>query len=386
MAQPVYNPMVGVTFGFAMGVATASATYAWTATPYYHPACYGEHLAAVRPAPTGGMIQVSTNHSVVLPTAGLFYVQPLGKDWRVGLSLGSYMGLGVKYEDDWVGRYYVQESALITLDVMPSLSYRVNDWLSIGAGLVFQYAYLKNDVAVNNTIFGSDGKMEYKADSIGVGGGVGVLVEPWKGTRFGLTYMSPVEQEFKDTPTFTNLLGPLNATLPARVGDVKIKMTIPQAVMFSAFHELTPKWAVMGNLGWQNWTKFGYTGLSVSNNTGATVSTTTNAQYDDTFHVAVGVHYRFHPQWRATAGFAYDSSPAGDADRTVALPLDRAFRYSGGLIYDLNDRITMGLAYTFIDAGSASVNQTRGPLAGTVQGDYSSNYIHAIALNVAMRF
>jgi long-chain fatty acid transport protein len=324
--------------------------------------------------------------SVVLPTAGLFYVQPLGKDWRFGLSLGSYVGLGVKYEDDWVGRYYVQESALITLDVMPSISYRVTDWLSIGAGLVLQYARLKSEVAVNNTIFGSDGKMEYKDDSFGIGGGAGILVEPWKGTRFGLTYISPVEQEFKDTPTFTNLLGPLNSTLPARVGDVKIKMTIPQAVMLSAFHEVTPKWAVMGNLGWQNWTKFGYTGISVSNNTGATVSTTTNAQYDDTFHVAVGAHYRFHPQWRATAGFAYDSSPAGDTDRTVAMPLDRAFRYSAGLIYELNDRITAGLAYTFIDAGSASVNQTRGPLSGTIQGDYSSNYIHAIALSLAMRF
>jgi len=41
MAQPVYNPAVGITFGFAMGVATASAAYYWGATPYYHPAYYG---------------------------------------------------------------------------------------------------------------------------------------------------------------------------------------------------------------------------------------------------------------------------------------------------------------------------------------------------------
>jgi hypothetical protein len=41
MAQPVYNPYVGVTYGFAMGVATASAVYAWGATPYYYPAYYG---------------------------------------------------------------------------------------------------------------------------------------------------------------------------------------------------------------------------------------------------------------------------------------------------------------------------------------------------------
>ena len=25
--------------------------------------------------------------------------------------------------------------------------------------------------------------------------------------------------------------------------------------------------------------------------------------YDDTFHVAIGTHYRFHPHWRVTAGF-----------------------------------------------------------------------------------
>jgi len=324
---------------------------------------------------------------VVLPTGGLFYVQPLGTDWRVGLSLGSYMGLGAKYEDDWVGRYYVQESVFLTVSAMPSISYRVTDWLSIGAGLMLQYAGLKAKLALNNTVFGSDGQMEYKGDSFGVGGGAGILIEPWKGTRFGLTYLSPVQHEFEDTPQFANAISPINQTLAAQTGQLQIKMTIPQQVMFSAYHEITPQWAVMGNFGWQNWTKFGYTGLSITSTaTDATVSTTTNAQYDDTFHIAVGAHYRFHPQWRVTAGFAYDSSPVGDADRTVVLPMDRQFRYSAGLIYALNERITTGLAYTFLDAGSASVNQTLGPLAGTIQGDYSSNYIHVVALNVAMRF
>jgi hypothetical protein len=41
MAQPIYNPAVGVTYGFAMGVATASTVYVSGGTPYYHPAYYG---------------------------------------------------------------------------------------------------------------------------------------------------------------------------------------------------------------------------------------------------------------------------------------------------------------------------------------------------------
>ncbi len=321
----------------------------------------------------------------VMPAASFFYVRPLAKDWRFGLSAGSYFGLGVKYEDDWVGRFYVQESALLTANVAPTLAYRVTDWLSVGAGPVFQFAYLKNKVAVNNTVFGPDGQLEYKDSSFGVGGGVGILLEPWKGTRFGLTYMSPIEHEFKDTPKFSNVLGP-NAALPALLGEITIKMTIPQQVMFSAYHELTPTWAVMGNLGWQNWTKFGYAGISINNVTGNTVSASANAHYDDTFHIAVGTHYRFHPRWRVTAGFAYDSSPAGNVDRTVAMPLDRTLRYSGGLIYEWSDRVTLGLAYTFMDAGTASLTQRRGPLAGEVSGEYRPNYYHVIALSVAVRF
>jgi long-chain fatty acid transport protein len=319
----------------------------------------------------------------VIPAATLYYVQPLSNNWRFGVSVGSYFGLGVKFEDDWVGRYYVRESALLTANIMPTIAYRVNDWLSIGAGPVFQYAYLKNKVAVNN-LGPADGELEFKDSSFGIGGAVGVLVEPRKGTRFGLTYVSPVEQEFKDTPEFRDL-GPVNATLAERVGEIKIKMTFPQQVMFSAYHEVTPNWAVMGNVGWQNWTKFGYTGISVANTVGPSIETTKNASYDDTYHIAVGTHYRFHPQWRVTAGFAYDSSPAGDADRTLALPLDRQLRYSAGVIWDWSDRITFGLAYTFIDGGKASVHQTRGPLAGTISGEFSSNYYHVIALSVAAR-
>ncbi len=110
-----------------------------------------------------------------------------------------------------------------------------------------------------------------------------------------------------------------------------------------------------------------------------------NARYDDTYHISVGTHYRFHPGWRVTAGFAYDSSPAGDDDRTVAMPLDRVLRYSGGLIYEWSDRVTLGLAYTFLDNGTASLSQ-RGVLAGTVSGEFHPNYYHVIALSVAMRF
>ncbi|HAB18473.1 MAG TPA: aromatic hydrocarbon degradation protein, partial [Verrucomicrobiales bacterium] len=85
-----------------------------------------------------------------LPALSLFYVQELGEKWRVGFGTLSYFGLLQNYDDNWVGRYYVQEGGVVGVSLMPTISYEVNDWLSVGAGLNAMYGYMKNELAVNN--------------------------------------------------------------------------------------------------------------------------------------------------------------------------------------------------------------------------------------------
>ena len=40
-------------------------------------------------------------------------------------------------------------------------------------------------------------------------------------------------------------------------------MAMPQAAMFSAYHDLTKRMAAMGNLGWQGWSQFGKVDVQV---------------------------------------------------------------------------------------------------------------------------
>jgi long-subunit fatty acid transport protein len=75
-----------------------------------------------------------------------------------------------------------------------------------------------------------------------------------------------------------------------------------------------------------------------------------------------------------------------DADRTLAFPVDRQFRYALGAQYALTKNITLGADFTLIDAGSAPVNQTGGPLMGAVVGSYSPDLIYAVGLNLVWRF
>ena len=91
-------------------------------------------------------------------------------------------------------RYFLEKTALITLNFNPAVSYRVTDWLSVGGGFSIVGVTFSNEAAINNVDPAlGDGKLELKSGTVGFGGNVGVLVEPWRGTRFGVAYRTPVK-------------------------------------------------------------------------------------------------------------------------------------------------------------------------------------------------
>ena len=87
-----------------------------------------------------------------LPGLSLFYVHGLGEDVKVGLGVFSNFGLGMNYSSGWVGRYYALDNTLIGVSIMPGLSYRINEYLSIGAAANVMVGYLKYSAAINNQL------------------------------------------------------------------------------------------------------------------------------------------------------------------------------------------------------------------------------------------
>jgi long-chain fatty acid transport protein len=334
------------------------------------------------------------NLTSALPLLSAFYVYNLSQDWKLGVALTSLMGLAADYGDSWSGRYIVDKSALITLSLNPVVSYKITDWLSVGGGMSLVGAFFSSQSAINNpdpTL--GDGELKLKSTTISFGGNVGVLVEPIRGTRLGVTYRSPVNLHFNDIVDEVKNLGPgLNLIVDilgrrfdvARGSKVDIVLTNPQEMMFSVYHDLTRDLAIMGNFGWQNWKSFGNAGVTIHG--GNAIDTTADLHFSNTYHWSIGAMYRVAPAWLLTAGFAYDTSPVDEANRTVALPLDRQIRYAAGVQYDLTQATTLGLAYTLISTGDAPVNQDAGRLRGTVVGHYRPNFVHAIGLNLSHRF
>ncbi len=328
------------------------------------------------------------------PSLSSFYVhRPFEneklKNLRIGIGAGTYFGAGVDYDRNWAGRYYGQEVDFLTLGVNPVVAYRVTDWLSIGAGFSVLFGQLKLKAAVNNLLdAGSDGRIEYSDNDFGFGGNAGILIEPSETTRFGITYRSPVDFDFEDQPKLSNV-GPILSAALGLSGNKGAKLetdwTVPQAVMASVYHELTERLAVMASVGWQDWSEFGQPEITVKG--AAQSSFREDLGFEDTWHGAIGLRYQLGEPWILSLGFAYDSAALDSAgDRSPAFPIDRQIRYAAGVQYAWSQTLTLGVAYTYLDAGKAKINRTGGPLQGSLAGEYDTNRIQFVNVNLVWSF
>ena len=92
-----------------------------------------------------------------VPAGSLHYVHRVTDNFRLGLTAGSYFGLGIDYGDNWAGRYYTTKAEMLTFGVNPGAGYRVNNWLALGAGFSVMWANLEQEAAVNNSVVPGQG-------------------------------------------------------------------------------------------------------------------------------------------------------------------------------------------------------------------------------------
>ena len=301
------------------------------------------------------------------PLLGSHGVWSVSDDLKLGMSVFSLSGAALDPNNGWSGRYQLQEIELLTLSANPSAAYRVNDWLSLGGGLTVMYADISYTLAAPP---GGAGKVDIEGNDWAFGYNFGALLELSPRTRVGVIYVSKIEPEFS---------GDLEIDLgggPAFSTSSDLEFTYPQLVRVGAYHELNDQWALLGTVGWEDWSSFDE--LLVSTSAG---SASVPTEWKDTYHFSGGVHYRPTDDWLLQAGIAYDTSPVSDGNRTADLPMDRQIRYAIGAQYQWNERMTIGGALEYIDLGDAAIDNST-----TLIGDYQDNHLVVFALNVGYKF
>lgn len=311
------------------------------------------------------------------PGGGGFYSHSISPDLKVGVAMTGNFGGVAKYDDSWVGRYYVQQTSLVGLSLVPSIAYKVNDKLSLGLGVNAMYGYFKQKVAINNIDpTYSDGELKLDDNTWGWGANLGLLYEITPETRIGFTWNSQVDLDFEGPAKFSGLAPGISTALNNAGllnANIKVGIKVPQQVMGSLFSQVNDRWAVLGSVGWQEWSKFGQIQLGVEDSSNPT-STTTNIPFDDTWHIALGGQYQLSEPWLLNFGVAYDSGfQSGNV--SLLLPTDSAWRFGVGGEQKLTKTSFWGVTAEYIYGGTLDSNvQSAVPVAVGGRGDIVGSF------------
>ncbi len=314
----------------------------------------------------------------VLPGGSLFVTHELNEEWSVGFSMAGFFGLGLDYESGWEGRYYLDEITLQSVGFQPTVAYKINDQLSVGAGLVVIYTVFEQKMSVNNPGPADDGKLKLDDTATSIQVNLGILYELNEDTRLGVQYLSESDLDLETHPKVKGD-GVVSGAL-RNIQKVDLGMTLPQSLIFSAFHQLNDKWAVMGNVGWQEWSEFGKVDIDTAN-AGSSTSLTADRSYKDTWNFALGLQYQINEDWRLNTGMAYDTEMVEEKDVTPDLPTGDSWRYGIGATYDYSETVQISAGYELVWYGDIDMSIDRG-LAGEVSGTFEDHAIHFFGVSV----
>jgi long-chain fatty acid transport protein len=269
-----------------------------------------------------------------------------------GISTNAPFGLGVNFENqNWAGAAYGQTTTLQTYNVSPSIAYKLTDWLSLGLGVQIQYgvANLANFDGVLGA--GNSRTLTINGSGWAYGWTAGVTFTPTPTTKIGVGYRSQLDQEIEGS-----LFG------GGTPGAVKTTLKLPDMISVGLRQGLAAGWTLLGTFEWTNWSRIGTSTLVQAN--GAAATSTSGAaitlpfQYSDGYFYSAGLEYAFTPSWTLRAGFGYEQSPITDLVRTPRLPDNDRYWYSVGATNKISNKLSVDLAYTFIDVKDAPMNIT----------------------------
>ena len=332
-----------------------------------------------------------------------YYVQELTNRVTFGLGVNTPFGMRNSYHSDWKGRYQAIDSEIMTLNFNPSLSLRVTEKFSFGAGFNVQYLQSKLTNAID---FGTvclqalgptscasqgllpqaaDGHASLKGDSVGFGYNFGAFYALTQDTHFGVSYRSRIAHDVQGNANFSVPGNAIALTQGNSFVDsnARTSVTLPDNVLFGFSHRLNPRWAFSADALWTHWSLIRELRTNFSS---AQPDDVQNLKWKDAWRYALGINYFSETnKWILRTGFAYDQTPVPDPQhRSPRIPDSGRYWLTAGFTYALLKNINIHGAYAHLFMDDPFINR-RGPTADFLVGQYSEQ-INIGGLQMDWRF
>ncbi len=368
-----------------MAMGGAGSAWVWDAsTIFYNPGgvarlktlqAYGS-IMNINPSTAYGNTTGSTRSvAQSFTTFNFYFGGTVKKDSRLGLGLGIYtpFGNGLKWEDGWTGRFLTQEVQLRTIFVQPTVSYKLGEFLSVGAGFIYANGtfMLRNAIPVQQYGAGytygpnADGGVDMRGQGNGVGFNLGLHFKPSDNLQVGLTYRSQVNMNVGGGNATFYVPTSLKTEFPN--GQFETSLPLPQVASLGiGFRPLgSDKLTICANVDYTGWNSFDSLVINFKQHTDQLKDQHVPRHYKNTTTYRLGGTYKISKVVSAMAGASYDQSPTVQGFVSPDLPDYDRVNISFGASVRPAKRITLLAACEFTATPKHAVTYDFGNFNGT---------------------
>lgn len=302
------------------------------------------------------------------------YALPLSDRYAVGISMAPAWGFAEDYGEHSLVRYSITKVYTKTIEISPSFAMKINDQWSFGLGPDFHYFSVQSRFHVrtqgNGLVPGvgtpNDSISRYSADNWGFGGHGGLLFRLNDRTRIGLNYRTKMVMDLSGYSDFA-----LNQIASYETGNFKVGIPLPPTTTVSVYHDVTPTWALMGTLAYDQWNVLknyhakNFIQPPTSTNPSGIIPDVVLPQYmGNTVDASIGTHYKWNEKLMLRGSLKYQTTPTQNQYRALNFPDGIKLGVNVGARYQYNAKLAFDFIYAHVFVRTMPINDIN-PVTGS---------------------
>ena len=285
--------------------------------------------------------------------------------FRVGFSVTTVSGFRSEFEFSRVSseitqNTYDQFATYTNAKLIPAFSFKINDELSIGAGLDIGISTGRTDTALSAPGFPQTQGRNRKDVAFGIGGRLGLIYAPIDWFQLGATYS--FRTHFQDFDKYQDL---------GAEG-----LDTPREVAFGLAFKPLEGLLILTDFRWVNWNDMPFFGDSLSEG---------GLGWSDQYIFAGGIAYDFKPKFNTPVtmrmGYNYGRSPLRpeNAFSNILVGATQEHALTTGFGFKFSDTLGLDFAYNYHFRNKVTDDGSGNPLG---QGAFVENAIHGFTLGL----
>jgi len=277
----------------------------------------------------------------------LYYSKKFNDKISYGVGVYTPYGNTVDWEKDWAGSHLVNNISLKTVFVQPTISYKINNMLSVGLGPT----YVNGSVELtrnltSSTVDGNGDRSNVTVKATGIsawGYNLGLVAKPAQNITVGFNYRSKVDMKARDEDAdFENVPSSLSTTFFDTTFDADL--VLPAELTLGASFQLSPKTIIALDINRVFWGAFESLDVTFANGE----QSLGPRNYEDANVYRIGVQHQLNNNLIVRTGAYYDNSPISDGYYTPETARNDSIGLTAGASFKLSKRLDLDFSFLYL--------------------------------------